>query len=312
MTKRSGVHQVLAFEINTNFTRYALFTDGRMGIPGTFATPNTDLDEFYDALVQVVRKLGVQLDGIAISMPGFINPRTQTAETAGALRILYKQRIGAELTARLGVDIPTWMENDANCAAMAEKMTGNARKCDDFVLITLDMGMGGALFLDGKLRRGKDWRAGELGAMIINYDSAGSLPLHDFVSTMKLSQWYAEEFGVNEGDVLPSTLFHKLDDLRVRAIVERWLRYVAVAIFNTVVAVDPQIVLVGGSISREPALVPMLEDALNTIRDWKAFKTQIKRCRHSGNAGLVGAYFMFVEEVVEHGGASDVLAVGAR
>lgn len=312
MTKRSGAHQVLAFEINTNFTRYALFTDGRMGIPGTFATPNTDLDEFYDALAQVVRKLDVRLDGIAISMPGFINPRTQTAETAGALHILARQRIGAELTARLGMDIPTWMENDANCAAMAEKMTGNARKCDDFVLLTLDMGMGGALFLGGKLRRGKDWRAGELGMMIINYDSAGALPLHDFVSTMNLSQWYAEEFGVSAGDILPSTLFHKLDDPRVRAIVERWLRYVAVGIFNTVAAVDPQIVLIGGSISREPALVPMLEDALNAIRDWKPFKTQIKRCRHSGNAGLIGAYYMFVEEVVEGGGVGDALAVAAR
>ena len=35
-------HHVLVFEINTSFTRYALFADGRMGIPGTFATPNTD------------------------------------------------------------------------------------------------------------------------------------------------------------------------------------------------------------------------------------------------------------------------------
>ena len=296
------VHQVLAFEINTNFTRYALFADGRMGIPGTFATPNTDLDEFYDALVQVVRKLGVPLDGIASSMPGFINPKTQTALTAGALRILVKQRVGAELVARLGVDIPTWVENDANCAAMAEKMSGNAQKCDDFALITLDTGMGGALFLDGKLRRGRDWRAAELGMMIVNYDSAGALPLHDFVSTLRLSQWYAEEFGGGGGEVLPSTLFHRLDDPRVRAIVERWLHYVAVGVFNTVVAVDPQIVLIGGGISREPALVPMLEDALESIRDWKPFKTQIKRCRHSGNAGLVGAYYMFVEEVMHQRG----------
>ena len=288
---------VLTFEINTYFTRYALFSNGRMGMPGTIATPNTDLDAFYDALIQVVRKTAVPLDGIAISAPGFIDTDTQTALTAGALKILTKEQIGKELARRLGQDIPTWIENDANCAAMAERMTGNAQKLDDFVLITLDVGMGGALFLDGKLRRGKDWRAAELGMMIINYDSVGALPLHDFVSTAKLTEWYADEFNTDKGEVLPSTLFRQLDNPRVRAIVERWVNYVAVGIFNIVASVDPEVVLIGGSISREPQLIPMIESALNTFRDWKPFKTKIKRCRHSGNAGLIGAYYAFMEEV---------------
>lgn len=116
-------------------------------------------------------------------------------------------------------------------------------------------------------------------------------------STLKLSQWYAEEFGGEAGEVLPSTLFQRLDDPRVRAIVERWVHYIAVGIFNTVATVDPEVVLIGGSISREPLLLPMLEDALDSIRDWKTFKTAIKRCRHSGNAGLIGAYYAFMEEV---------------
>ena len=83
----------------------------------------------------------------------------------------------------------------------------------------------------------------------------------------------------------------------MRAIVERWVHYIAVGIFNTIVTVDPEVVLIGGSISREPLLLPMIEDALDSIRDWKPFKTAIKRCRHSGNAGLIGAYYAFMEEV---------------
>lgn len=290
-------HHVLAFEANTNFTRYALFTDGRMGIPGTIATPRTSLDAFYDALGQIARRQRVPLDGIAISCPGFIDTRTQTAVTAGALTLLEKHQVGKELAEHIGrPDLPTWLENDANCAAIAEKQSGNAQKLDDFVLLTLDTGLGGALFLDGKLRRGKDWRAAEIGMMIVNYDSL-PLPLHDFVSTLKLSQWYADEFGGSAGDVLPSSLFHHLEDPRVRAIVQRWINYIAVAVFNVVVTVDPQVVLIGGSISREPALLPMLNEALDSLRDWHGFKTSIKRCRHSSNAGLVGAYNAFMEEV---------------
>lgn len=290
--------RVLVFEVNTNFTRYVLFTNDRMGIPGVFATPNTGADDFYEALAQIVRKQGEPLDGIAISMPGFIDTTTQTALSAGALKFLAKQRIGYELVSRMGLDIPTWMENDANCAAIAEKKTGNAQKVDDFVLVTLDSGMGGALYLDGKLRRGKDWRAAEIGTMIINYDSAGPVPLHDFVSTLNLSRWYAEEFGGETGDILPSTLFQRLDEPRVRAIVERWIHYVAVGIFNVVVTVDPEVVLVGGSISREQQMLPMLESAMDSLRDWKPFRTSIKRCRHSNNAGLIGAYYAFVDEVL--------------
>ncbi|NEG70520.1 ROK family protein [Bifidobacterium choloepi] len=306
---------VLAFEVGMNFTRYALFTNGRIGIPGTIATPTDSVDSFYDALVDVAKKqaatlarTGGKIDGITFSMPGFIDTKKQEAVTAGALAMLYRHRIGEELAERLeaigvtgGPDdeqIPSWIENDANCAAMAEKMSGNAQKLDDFVLLTVDTGLGGALFLDGKIRRGKDWRAGEFGMMVTNYGVAGMLPLHDFVSTLRLSEDYAEAFDEPSGNVLPSTLFKHLDDPVVKGIVERWVDYIAVGIFNVVVTVDPEVVLIGGSIAREPALIPMIETALAKNKDWKDFRTSVKRCRHSGNAGLIGAYYAFATEVL--------------
>ena len=75
-------------------------------------------------------------------MPGFIDTEKQVAVTAGALSILYGHEIGRKLQGYLDDPIPTWMENDANCAAMAEKLSGNAVKLDDFALITIDSGVG--------------------------------------------------------------------------------------------------------------------------------------------------------------------------
>ncbi|KFI67171.1 transcriptional regulator [Bifidobacterium magnum] len=72
----------------------------------------------------------------------------------------------------------------------------------------------------------------------------------------------------------------------------------AVAVFNVVVTVDPQAVLIGGSVSCEPALIPMIEDELNKNENWKDFKTDIKRCRYSANAGLIGAYYAWTTEAV--------------
>ena len=121
--------RILAFEIGTFFTRYVVFEDGRMGIPGTIATPVDGEEPFYQALAHIVSKQRAPLDGIAISVPGFIDTEKQVAVTAGALSILYGHEIGRKLQGYLDDPIPTWMENDANCAAMAEKLT--RRFCAD-------------------------------------------------------------------------------------------------------------------------------------------------------------------------------------
>ena len=194
-------------------------------------------------------------------------------------------------------DLPLYIENDANCAAMAEKLSGNAVKLDDFALITIDSGVGGALFLDGRIRRGKDWRAGELGMMIPNYETGGFHTMQDYLSTIVLAEEYAKEFDVPTGSIVPATLFHRLDEPRVRKIVDRWIDYLAIGIFNIVAVADPECVLLGGGICREQQLLPLVNAALDKIPQWSDFHTVVKRCRHTNNAGLIGAYYAFETEV---------------
>ena len=237
--------RILAFEIGTFFTRYVVFEDGRMGIPGTIATPVDGEEPFYQALAHIVSKQRAPLDGIAISVPGFID----------------------------------------------------TEKLDDFALITIDSGVGGALFLDGRIRRGKDWRAGELGMMIPNYETGGFHTMQDYLSTIVLAEEYAKEFDVPTGSIVPATLFHRLDEPRVRKIVDRWIDYLAIGIFNIVAVADPECVLLGGGICREQQLLPLVNAALDKIPQWSDFHTVVKRCRHTNNAGLIGAYYAFETEV---------------
>lgn len=292
----AGAGNVLTFDVGMNLIRYALFTDGVQSIPGTVATPRGRADTFYQALARIVRQQreqGVVLDGIAISMPGFIDTSRQRAITAGALYMLFRHDIGRELAEYLDDPVPIWVENDANCVAIAEKVAGNAKSFDDFVVITVDTGVGGAVFLDGHVRRGRDWRAGELGMMITDFGTNAALPLHDFASTTVLAEQYAAEFGVSVEGIVPSSLLRRLDEPRVRDIVERWADRLAVAIYNVIAILDPECVLLGGSISQEPTLLPLVREALERIPNWKDFRTPIKRCRHSGNACLLGAYYAF-------------------
>ncbi len=60
-------------------------------------------------------------------------------------------------------DLKVFIENDANAAAVAEHLFGEARQCSDFIFVFAGVGIGGGLFLNGELYRGKNGFAGEIG-----------------------------------------------------------------------------------------------------------------------------------------------------
>ena len=81
-----------------------------------------------------------------------------------------------ELQQRLNKSYPIWIENDAKCAALAELSTGNAADVQDFVMITLGTGIGGALVHQRQLIHGHGFRAGEFGMMITDFQASSLRP----------------------------------------------------------------------------------------------------------------------------------------
>ena len=55
--------------------------------------------------------------------------------------------------------------------------------------------------------------------------------------------------------------------------------------------------MLGGGICRAQQILPMVNAALGRIPQWADFRTSVKRCRHTNNAGLIGAYYAFDTEV---------------
>ncbi len=64
--------------------------------------------------------------------------------------------------------VPVWIENDANCAALAEKWYGSAKKINSFVYVLLNEGIGMGIFANGKVYRGSSNFEGELGHFIVS------------------------------------------------------------------------------------------------------------------------------------------------
>ncbi|WP_049567827.1 ROK family transcriptional regulator [Nonomuraea sp. SBT364] len=157
---------------------------------------------------------GRSLHAVAVGAPGLVDPRTGDLSRLNDVPG-WRPSVLRELRSRL--DGPVVLENEVNLAALAEHREGAAAGQGDFVLLWLDDGVGAAVVLDGRLRRGVSGGAGEIGFL-----DAGDGPLCDLVNGAAV---------------------------RGRAIGEVAAR-VAAAAFPAVALLDPGLVVLAGEIGR--------------------------------------------------------------
>lgn len=103
--------------------------------------------------------------GIGIAVSGPLSPQGKIMRAS-----MLPAWSGIDLSATFGPVLgkPIFADNESNCAALAEMMWGAAQGYDDFVLFKLDLGVGGAIVIDGKVITGASGAAGEFGHMVID------------------------------------------------------------------------------------------------------------------------------------------------
>ncbi|MFI1396828.1 ROK family transcriptional regulator [Streptomyces sp. NPDC020681] len=123
-------------------------------------------------LERTAREAGAaRLHSVGIGAPGLIDPVSGELRDSSGLPAWHR-RLVAELQQRLPARVV--VENETNLAAVAEQRAGAARDRDTFVFLWLGHGVGAALFLDGRLRRGASGGAGEIGFLPV--PGTGGLP----------------------------------------------------------------------------------------------------------------------------------------
>ncbi len=129
-----------------------------------------------DAIVGRMAQLGRQLLagapgpvlGAGVGSPGPLDPSTGTLYFTPNMPGWNDYPLGTRLAERLGMKVV--VENDANCAALAEYWLGAGRGTRTMILLTLGTGIGGGIILDGKLVNGARVTAGEVGHIAISWD----------------------------------------------------------------------------------------------------------------------------------------------
>ncbi|EUJ42203.1 ROK family protein [Brochothrix campestris] len=276
---------LLTIDIGGSAIKYSLWQANSLGEIESEPTHRSwsEMKAFF--LVLKERYNGIT--GVAISCPGAVNTAEGVIYGLSAVPYIHRFTIKAELANLFGV--PVTIQNDANCAALAEVWRGNANDVNNSLLVILGSGIGGAVVTNKQLHVGKHLFGGEFGLMILNSETGETWS--QLASPVNLARAYS---ACSQQSTSGKELFDlaSIGDVRATAFVERFYHQTSVGLFNLITAFDPERVLIGGAISKRPGLIARLTtgvEQLITTNNASGLTVDIQPCRYFNDANLIGA-----------------------
>lgn len=205
---------------------------------------------------------------------------------------------------------PLYVENDANCAALAEYYAGAGMGSKRFVTITLGTGVGAGILHNGQIYHGANGMAGEVGHMSIVYHGepcpCGRRGCWErYASASALTRETKAAMQANKNTIMwkmTQDIDHvnaKLafdaaakGDETARKVIDSWIEYVGVGIANVINTFEPEVICIGGGVSNqgEVLLAPVRAYAENETRNITTGKFPvICACQLHNDAGVIGA-----------------------
>lgn len=291
--------KILVVDIGGTWIKYAYMRENMDIISrGRMATPREDRGELIETIGRLYDQMP-DLDGIAISMPGIIDPENGYCAMGGALRYNDDFYLRHSLYQRCPVRI--YMENDAKCAAMAEAAAGSLKDVKDgFVLIFGTM-IGGGFIKDHQLHRGRHFSSGEVSYITTDWDG---VPSADRVwgnqcGTPALCRMYAEKKGLDASQVDGIMVFDAVNrgDPDAEQCLQRFTSRIAVQMFNIQTVLDPERFAIGGGISAQPVFIEYIKNNLRSLYaqcPYHVPQAEVVSCKFQNDANLYGALQCFL------------------
>ena len=272
------------------------------GLAWTVASLVQELAHTVNLSVSDVASVGVGVPGTVEIRSGSINYTCNLPLRNVPLRKLFHRYLS----------IPLYIENDANCAALAEFLVGAGRDSKRFVTITLGTGVGAGIVHNGKIYHGANGMAGEVGHMVIQ---RGGLPCpcgrhgcwEQYASATALKRMTAAALAAHPDSILAQVVAE--NDGRVsgqsafiaarrgdpvgQQVCDEYVDYLACGVVNVVNIFQPDTLAIGGGVSNEAEeqlLLPVQQRvARESIPCGRDRRTRIVKAELGNRAGLIGA-----------------------
>ena len=227
----------------TKFLGVILDENGDVLVEKRRATP-TGADTLIAELVDFARELG-EFDTLGVGVPGLVT-RSGVLRAAPNLTDAYELAVGPTMSGAFGLAVA--VDNDATCAALAEWQHGAARGFDDVVLVTLGTGIGGGVVMGGRLQRGANGFAGEIGHIVVKPDGpacpCGRRGCWERFASGRGLQMLA---GGRRGEEVVEGA--RAGDRELLEVIDQFAHWVALGLVNLTNVLDPACIVLGGGLT---------------------------------------------------------------
>ncbi len=265
--------------------------------------------------LEAIEKAGLKvsdIEAIGVGAPGSVNSDTGVISYSNNLDF-HNAPVADYI--RNDIDLPVYVENDANAAAYGEFVAGSAKGTKDAVCITLGTGVGGGIIIGGKIYSGFNYAGAELGHTVIEVDgpqcSCGRRGCFEvYSSATGLIRMTKEAM-----DADPDSKMHEMmgdhvsgrlafeamraGDSSAKAVVDKYIKYLAAGIANTINIFQPEVLCIGGGVCNEgdALLVPLKELISKEIYTRASDdNTKIVIASLGNDAGIIGAAFLGLQK----------------
>ncbi len=263
---------------------------------------------------QTLEKAGLPLSAlehVGIGVPSNVNPHNKHVVFANNLNWTDKDVVGEF---KKHMNAPTYIANDADCAAYGEALAGAARDYNSVLMLTLGTGVGGGIILDKKIFLGGNGFGCEPGHMIMMADGQRCTCgrkgcLEAYASVTALIRDTVCAMAANPGSIMHQicggdmtrvsgrTAFDaaKKGDAAGSLVVQNYIHYLAVGISSYIIVLRPEVIILGGGVCNEGdyLLAPLREQVYSLLYAADLIpQTPIIRAALGNDAGIVGAAFL--------------------
>ncbi|MFN2491561.1 MAG: ROK family protein [Pyrinomonadaceae bacterium] len=270
-------------------------------------TPDEIVRTLVDAAHECERQAAAQgsvISAVSVAVPGTVDVANGVVVKAPNLQCLDGFRLSAALKSEL--DWPAILENDANAAAIGEMWRGAGKGYRTLICLTLGTGVGGGIVLDGKLWRGADGSAAEIGHMSVDpfgdvacgCGSRGCLEVYASATavvrmTVEARPRYPNSSVRTCADLTSKHIYRaglEGDELALE-VFRRIAVYLGIGIANLLNILDPEIVIIGGGLSNAWELFEkeMRQQVTERAFPIPARRVNIVRAQCGDDAGVLGA-----------------------
>lgn len=287
----------LVLDIGGSSIKYALMDEhAHIQERDSLPTPMDTLEHFIETIGQIYDQYQDRIEGMAISMPGILDPEKGYCFTGGALTYIREVPMKDKLQQRC--PCPITIGNDAKCAGGAELGFGNLKGVNDGVVIVLGTGIGGCVISHGKVQYGRHFFGGEF-SMIFSHGVDGEDFWWATNGILGLLKCVQKRLDTNQ-EYNGVQIFEMANQghPEVQEAIKDFVRILVKRIYSLQCVLDPEKFVIGGGISAQPLLFEYIEEINQEIYENNDFyvKPVIEPCFYRNDANLIGALYQFLNQ----------------